>query len=363
MPRKSATERKPDGRRQRADGARSRQAILNAATELATVEGLDGLSIGRLAEHVGMSKSGLFAHFRSKEDLQVATIDAAAEMFDREVWQPGRAAPAGVALAHRNRCRVFISENVASSQRTAVPASAIPAARAMTGRTPSRPAIRTSVPIAPAAAAAESRVARKATDPMGIRLKALPSSTYSGVPGRMGHLEAGGHVLHLRPVAEADAAQRGGRVDDECRDRRQSGRPLERREAPREVAQGDAAGTWGDLRLGHVARSLRAASGDRTIGWALTHERSLLDCADRTARPGGCSMLEADLGQFDRQDRRMVAVVITTDGRRVHVPVEPNPLSDVSILALLRSLLGLDGLLGLITGSRREDGGTRRNGR
>jgi hypothetical protein len=74
-------------------------------------------------------------------------------------------------------------------------------------------------------------------------------------------------------------------------------------------------------------------------------------------------MLEADLGQFDRQDRRMVAVVITTDGRRVHVPVESNPLSDVSILALLRSLLGLDGLLGLITGSRWENGGTRRNGR
>ena len=59
----------------------------------------------------------------------------------------------------------------------------------------------------------------------------------------------------------------------------------------------------------------------------------------------------------------MVAVVMTTDGRRVHVPVDPNPLADVSLLALLRSLLGLDGLLGLITGSRRENGGTLRNGR
>jgi hypothetical protein len=47
----------------------------------------------------------------------------------------------------------------------------------------------------------------------------------------------------------------------------------------------------------------------------------------------------------------------------MHVPLEPNSLSDVSLLALLRSLLGLDGLLGLITGSRRENGGTRRNGR
>lgn len=102
------TDAKPEGRRQRADGARSRQAILNAATELATVEGLDGLSIARLAEHVGMSKSGLFAHFRSKEDLQVATIDTAAEMFDREVWQPGLAAPAGVRRV-LSQCEAFFS--------------------------------------------------------------------------------------------------------------------------------------------------------------------------------------------------------------------------------------------------------------
>ena len=99
---------KPDGRRQRADGARSRQAILTAATELATVEGLDGLSIARLAEHAGMSKSGLFAHFRSKEDLQVATIDAAAEMFHREVTQPGLAAPAGLRRV-RSLCEAFLA--------------------------------------------------------------------------------------------------------------------------------------------------------------------------------------------------------------------------------------------------------------
>jgi AcrR family transcriptional regulator len=96
MPTHRAPYAKPDGRRQRADGARSRQAILNAATELATVEGLDGLSIARLAEHAGMSKSGLFAHFRSKADLQLATIDTAAAMFDREVMQPGRAARPGM---------------------------------------------------------------------------------------------------------------------------------------------------------------------------------------------------------------------------------------------------------------------------
>jgi AcrR family transcriptional regulator len=99
---------KPDGRRQRADGARSRQAILKAATELATVEGLDGLSIARLAEHVGMSKSGLFAHFKSKEELQLATIDAAAEVFEREVTRPGMAAPPGVARVE-SQCEAFFS--------------------------------------------------------------------------------------------------------------------------------------------------------------------------------------------------------------------------------------------------------------
>jgi len=70
------------------------------------------------------------------------------------------------------------------------------------------------------------------------------------------------------------------------------------------------------------------------------------------------------LGLFDGRDRRHVAVVVTSDGRRVQVPLNDAGLNDVSLLGLLRSfLLGLDGLLGLITGSRRENGGTRRDGR
>jgi AcrR family transcriptional regulator len=81
----------------RSAGERSRQAILETAARLATVEGLDGLSIGRLAEAVGMSKSGLYAHFKSKEDLQLATIATAREIFDREVTDLGRSAPAGTA--------------------------------------------------------------------------------------------------------------------------------------------------------------------------------------------------------------------------------------------------------------------------
>jgi AcrR family transcriptional regulator len=77
-------------RKRRSDGERSRAAILDAATQLATVEGLDGLSIGRLAEHIGMSKSGLYAHFGSKEDLQLAMVGTAQEIFFREVIEPAR---------------------------------------------------------------------------------------------------------------------------------------------------------------------------------------------------------------------------------------------------------------------------------
>ncbi len=82
-------------RRQTA-GERSRQAILETAAQLATVEGLEGLSIGRLADAVGMSKSGLYAHFRSKLELQLATIATASEVFEREVIDPGQAVPPGI---------------------------------------------------------------------------------------------------------------------------------------------------------------------------------------------------------------------------------------------------------------------------
>jgi hypothetical protein len=69
------------------------------------------------------------------------------------------------------------------------------------------------------------------------------------------------------------------------------------------------------------------------------------------------------LGLFDGQDRRRVAVVVTSDGRRVQMPINDSGLTDVSLGILRSLLLGLDGLLGLITGSRRENGGTRRDGR
>jgi AcrR family transcriptional regulator len=75
-------------RRTRSDGERSRSAILREAAQLATVEGIDGLSIGRLAQAVGMSKSGLIAHFGTKQELQLATIDTATAIFGEEVIEP-----------------------------------------------------------------------------------------------------------------------------------------------------------------------------------------------------------------------------------------------------------------------------------
>lgn len=75
-------------RRVRSDGERSREIILEAAAELATVEGLDGLSIGRLADATGMSKSGVYGLFGSKEDLQLATVEKARKVFIKEVILP-----------------------------------------------------------------------------------------------------------------------------------------------------------------------------------------------------------------------------------------------------------------------------------
>jgi AcrR family transcriptional regulator len=66
----------------------TREAILERAVDLASTDGLEGLTIGRLASELGMSKSGLFGHFGSKEELQLATIDQAARRFVAQVVEP-----------------------------------------------------------------------------------------------------------------------------------------------------------------------------------------------------------------------------------------------------------------------------------
>ena len=83
-------------------GARTRHAILTTAADLATQEGLEALSIGRLAEATGMSKSGLFAHFGSKEELQIATVEHAASLVVDQVIAPARSAPRGCPASGRS---------------------------------------------------------------------------------------------------------------------------------------------------------------------------------------------------------------------------------------------------------------------
>ena len=78
-------------------GRRTRRGILDVATRLASVEGLEGLTLGRLASELEMSKSGLFAHFGSKEELQLATIEHARAIYADQVVIPGLAGPRGVA--------------------------------------------------------------------------------------------------------------------------------------------------------------------------------------------------------------------------------------------------------------------------
>lgn len=72
----------------KAQGERTRKTILERAVHIASAEGLEGLTIGRLANELSMSKSGLFAHFGSKEELQVATVEAARAIFINEVIRP-----------------------------------------------------------------------------------------------------------------------------------------------------------------------------------------------------------------------------------------------------------------------------------
>ncbi len=83
-----------DGRIRRGD--ETRRVVLRRAVDLASVEGLDGVTIGRLAQELSISKSGLFAHFGSKEELQLATIRAARAIFSRAVVTPAQAEPPGM---------------------------------------------------------------------------------------------------------------------------------------------------------------------------------------------------------------------------------------------------------------------------
>ena len=92
----------------KAQGERTRKAILETAVHIASAEGLEGLTIGRLALELSMSKSGLFAHFGSKEELQVATVEAARAIFIHEVIKPAFESTQGL-LRLWKMCDIWLS--------------------------------------------------------------------------------------------------------------------------------------------------------------------------------------------------------------------------------------------------------------
>jgi AcrR family transcriptional regulator len=84
------------GKRALLKGQQTKAAIVEAALGLASQIGLEGLSIGALAEITGMSKSGVFAHFGSREELQITVIREYHERFEREVFYTALQAPRGI---------------------------------------------------------------------------------------------------------------------------------------------------------------------------------------------------------------------------------------------------------------------------
>ncbi|MFG6198534.1 TetR/AcrR family transcriptional regulator [Nonomuraea sp. JJY05] len=95
-------------RRSVAEALGTRAAILERSVAIASAEGLEGLTIGRLAGELGMSKSGVLGHFGSKETLQLAVLDRAGEIFRAEVWEPARPAAPGLTRL-RVLCEAWIS--------------------------------------------------------------------------------------------------------------------------------------------------------------------------------------------------------------------------------------------------------------
>ncbi len=82
-------------RKSREEAERTKKSIAQAAFDLGSAQGLETLSIANLADHLGLSKSGVAGHFDSKVDLQLAAINRAAEQFTEEIWAPNQKAKAG----------------------------------------------------------------------------------------------------------------------------------------------------------------------------------------------------------------------------------------------------------------------------
>src|SRR3954462_4353988 len=83
-------------RRSNAEAAQTRASIIDRAVRTASIEGLEGVTIGRLADDLGMSKAGVIGHFGNKTDLQRAALQEARRIFTAEVWTPAEAKPDGL---------------------------------------------------------------------------------------------------------------------------------------------------------------------------------------------------------------------------------------------------------------------------
>ena len=97
-------------------GEETRSQILAAAVEQASASGFESLTIGSLAEKTGLSKSGLFAHFGSKQELQIAALDEAARQFTEAVFLPALKAPRGL-----KRLRAIFENWITWPQRASLP--------------------------------------------------------------------------------------------------------------------------------------------------------------------------------------------------------------------------------------------------
>jgi AcrR family transcriptional regulator len=97
-------------------GTGTRDAILSRAVEIASLEGLEGLTIGRLATEFEMSKSGIFRHFGSKQELQLATLERAMALFRHEVLEPAAGAEPGL-----DRLRALLANYLSYLERDVLP--------------------------------------------------------------------------------------------------------------------------------------------------------------------------------------------------------------------------------------------------
>ena len=97
-------------------GEETRSQILAAAVQQASAAGFESLTIGSLADRIGMSKSGLFAHFGSKLELQIATLDEAARLFTESVFLPAMKAPRGL-----KRLRALFENWLTWTERASLP--------------------------------------------------------------------------------------------------------------------------------------------------------------------------------------------------------------------------------------------------